>query len=392
MSIAPPTLKKLGAFLIVSAVMGAMAFTASANAGKSHSGKSAGKINVTIGAVMDETGSGSPTGVEHVRALNLAIRRINATSKTVHLSVIFKNSNSDPADAVSALQSLLANPHVNVITGGDLGAVCLSLQPLLAADGRPAVLMQCSSITGRGPNTFSLAPPRGTLAKNTVIHVLKPMGITSAALIWHQNPVLMADAQGFRDGMAASGIKLLADEGAAATTTDFSAQITDVLSKNPDAIGLAVLPAPSGAIVSQLRARGYKGLIFGQQAMDSGVYRQAAGSAADGSIIFTFWDPAVTSKASADMIARYTKAYPTAPYPDVFVAQGWDAAQVIAEAVTKAGSANKTALVNALQTKVFSGVENSRFAFNTQTGYARLSGYVIQMVGNGSKLLWPKAP
>lgn len=345
-----------------------------------------GKLDVQIGLVDSFTGPAAGTAVAHQRGAELAAQQINATSKNVHVELVTKNDKGTPRDGVAAVQSLLSDKSIDALTGVSLSSTGVAMLPLVASDGRPSVFMQLATLPSRSDNVLSLAPSRGPLATMTIDKVVAPKGIKSVGLIWMQNPVLEADAQAFRDALKKHGIPVVADQGASQTTSDFSSQITAVLSKNPDAIGLTCLPAASGTIVSQLRARGYKGMIFGQQAMDSEPFRKVAGGSAEGVDIFTFWDAAAANDQAKRFLSLYKQKYPNAPAPDVFTAQGWDAVQAIAQAAERAGSTDKDKLNAALKAAPFDGVEQEQIGFGSD-GFAKLTGYVVQLKGDSAEVL-----
>ena len=87
------------------------------------------------------------------------------------------------------------------------------------------------------------------------------------------------------------GIEVVARESYDAGDTDYSAQITKMMSANPDCILISVIGETGGPLVRQLRQNGYTGIILNKESfMDSQI--EIAGAEASNYIAFA--NPYVT--------------------------------------------------------------------------------------------------
>jgi branched-chain amino acid transport system substrate-binding protein len=370
----------------ITAAVGACSTAASSSNG---SNEAAGVKTVTIGLVDSLTGSAAAAGVEQQLAMQLAIKEIDSNpASKVKFSLIVKDDQTNPAQAVSAMQSLLADNSVVAVTGfveSEDGAATI---PLLAKDGRPALFLQVTTLPNRPPNVFSLGPPQvGTSTKVASYAYGKASG-KRVALISQVQPTLTAAADAFKSAATSAGMTMVSNQQVALTATSFDPQITNALSDNPDAIGLAMTPPNAGLVVSQLRSSGYKGVIFASSVADNATTIKTAGSAINGVYVCPFWDPAVSqsSAVSKAFVQDYEAAYPKELPPDFAGMQAYDAVHILSQAIASVGT-DKATLTKYLASTSFTNVgAQTTLRFNSD-GFADLSGYIVSLSSSGQNEL-----
>lgn len=140
---------------------------------------------------------------------------------------------------------------------------------------------------------------------------------------------------------------------------DFSAQIERLkgLKVQPDVLYVASDPSKCGVIVKQMRARGITQPIIGGDGYDTPLLVQLGGEGANHDVYFTTH---ASLNNPADKVQNFVKAY-KATYKsepeNAFAALGYDSAYLLADAITRAKSADPAKVVEALnQTNGFEGV------------------------------------
>jgi branched-chain amino acid transport system substrate-binding protein len=372
-----------GAFV---AACGSSSNDKSAGSGGTATAASGGTISAKVGLVDDVTGPLAFVGLEQQRAAKLAVDDVNKSNLGVKLTTVAKDAQSKPAGAVTAVQSLLSDSGVAGIVGFDETESGNGAMPLLARDGRPALMLQVTKLDKRPDNVVSMGPPTARVAKLAIDKVVAKRGVHRVGLIWVQQPTLTEAAVTFKNELKAAGIDVVADEGATLTTTNFDSQISKVIAAKPDAIGISGLSPQDGTILAGLKAHGYKGLVFAQQAADSPTTRKAAGDAFNGLVIGTYWDTAAANADADRLLAAWKAAYPSDPAPDVYGVQAWDAVHILARAIKNAGSTDKAKVVQALTSGSFAAALQDTISFGPD-GFASLEGYVVEMTATGAKVL-----
>lgn len=131
--------------------------------------------------------------------------------------------------------------------------------------------------------------------------------------------------------------------------TDFSSQLTEIknLNPQPDLIYVSSNPAEIGTIVKQARENGIELPIMGGDGYDTPLLLELAGDAAR-NVYFTthqgIYDDAPEGK---DFAAKYAAEYGNPPEA-VFAALGFDGINLMADAMTRAGSTDGAAVRDAL--------------------------------------------
>jgi len=138
--------------------------------------------------------------------------------------------------------------------------------------------------------------------------------------------------------------------------TDFTAQLTYAIGKNPDAIVTTGYYGEVALLAKQARELGYKGPILAGDAVDAPELIEIGGKAVEGLTFSTHYDPAgAITPISKTFLDLYQKKYNKEA--NAFAALGWDAYMVLLDAIERAGSVDGKAVSDALHaTQGFEGV------------------------------------
>jgi len=116
---------------------------------------------------------------------------------------------------------------------------------------------------------------------------------------------------------------------------DISTQLEAIQAANPDAILFYGQPEDVGRFAAQFRAAGISARFFGFDRLMEDGYRLNAGPAAEGTTITYFFDPNRTDPTWVEFAARFEKRF--GAKPDVYAAYGFDGANLMMEAIDRAG-------------------------------------------------------
>ena len=139
---------------------------------------------------------------------------------------------------------------------------------------------------------------------------------------------------------------------------DFTAQLTEIISKKPDVMFIPAYFAEGAIIMKQAQELGAVFQIMGGDAMDHPDIVKIGGSAVEGFIHTTFpYDPSMKdmNPVAAKFTANWRQAHPKAD-PNVNAALGYDTYMMVLDAIRRAGKAEPEAITQALAaTKGFAG-------------------------------------
>ena len=152
----------------------------------------------------------------------------------------------------------------------------------------------------------------------------------------------------FKETFLASGGTIVAEESFQEKDTDFKAVLTLIKSKNPDVIYVPGYYEEAGKIVKQARELGITIPILGGDGWDSPKLVEIAGKEA---LANTFISNHYAPDDESEAIVNFVKTYKAANKdvtPDALAALGFDSVNLLADAITRAGSTDPEKLRTAL--------------------------------------------
>jgi len=125
--------------------------------------------------------------------------------------------------------------------------------------------------------------------------------------------------------------------------TDFTAQLTDSIAKNPDVIFAPFHYREAALIVKQARELGYEGPLIGGDTWDAPEFIEIAGDASEGATFSTHFHPeGALTEMSKEFIDLYEDEF--GKEANAFAALGWDAYMLLVDAIERAGSVEPEAI------------------------------------------------
>ena len=279
-----------------------------------------------IGVVVPESGVAAVYGASVKSGVKLAFDRALAAGTAPHgLEVVYRDSGSDPARAVSAAEGLFENGAVAVI-GGVTSAEAKALIPV--ADRAACVLLSPSAsapdLARRTRFFFRVYPSDELEGVKAADFLVLTRGTRTVLVLQEDNdytrgllPVFVAELAS-RGGRITGSVRL--DEGG------WQAQVRETIGPHtPDGVyvcgyGEAILGA-----LRLLRNLGFRGTICTTSAFSAASLLARAGSLAEG-VFFPLVSLDVTSHQESvrSFVTRYKAIYNL--LPDIYAAHGYDAA------------------------------------------------------------------
>jgi branched-chain amino acid transport system substrate-binding protein len=174
---------------------------------------------------------------------------------------------------------------------------------------------------------------------------------------------------GFRDyikkTVMAGGGEVVAEEGyTEKQDVDFHGQLTKIKAANPEAIFVTGYYTEAGLIAKQARELGITVPMLGGDGWDSDQTTKIGGSAIDGCYFSNHYSPDEDRPEVQQFVkaykAKYKNADGTPKTPDAMAILGYDSMKLMADAISRAGSTDGTAIRDALAaTKDFPGASGA---------------------------------
>ncbi|HEY0292297.1 MAG TPA: ABC transporter substrate-binding protein [Hansschlegelia sp.] len=302
-----------------------------------------GPKRALVGLVQSTTGgSAALYGVEQKQAIELAFDEINASGRLegLVLNAIHADDGADRGQTVNIFQRLIRQDGVVAILGPTLSNSAFAADPIAQAAGVPVIASSntAPNLTKIGDFVFRTSVPEDKVFPSVLRYAVEKRGVKRVALIYGLDDALTRGAHDVQKKAAADlGLEIVGVESFQRGDVDFSAQLTKIRQANPDAIILGTLAEEAAAILRQARQLGFDDrLVFvGCNANISAKLFELAGAAANGIIVGAAWFSGYDGSRSQAFVAAYRKRYGTTP--DIYAAQGYDAAYILAQAIGAAG-------------------------------------------------------
>ncbi|MDB4895217.1 MAG: ABC-type branched-chain amino acid transport system, periplasmic component [Firmicutes bacterium] len=300
------------------------------------------KDPIKLGAVFILTGPSAGYGVSQQAGLKVALAEINAAGgiNGHQLDVQIEDSAGDKDKAINATQKLIDKDNVLAIIGPTLSAEMFAAGPVATQKGVPilGVSNTANGITAIGNYVFrNSLPEEGVLP--TVVKTAKDKAkVANAALLFdNQDDFSKSGGDVFKAAMDKEGIKIVDTETFGTKDNDFGAQIDKALAAKPDGIFISSLYPAGSQLLIQLRAKGYKGPVFGGNGFNSPKVFEIANNASENLTVGSPWFSGATTPEATKFIDAYKKAN-DGKVPDQFAAQAYDGLKLMAKAIEKANT------------------------------------------------------
>lgn len=315
---------------------------------------------IKIGGLGPLTGPLAIYGVTATNGSKLAFEEINKNGGILGKQVEFVlfDEKGDSTEAVTAYNRLV-DEGVVALVGDITSKPSLAVAEIAAQDNMPMITPTGTqfNITEAGPNVFRVCftdSYQGVILANLAKNNLKAN--TVAIMVNNSSDYSDGVAEAFIKEAERLGLKIVAKEGYAEGDKDFRAQLTKVAATNPDVLLVPDYYEQVALITTQAREVGVKSTFIGPDGWDG--VAKALDSSAYGAVENSYFTNHYSVEDTNEKVQNFLKAYREKykDEPSAFSALSYDAAYLMKDAIEKAGSIDKDAIVKAMKESDFAGV------------------------------------
>ncbi len=314
----------------------------------------AARKEARIGFAFSMTGGAAAYGDTQKKGAQLALDEINSRAGQDGIEIVadFDDDASQPQQGINVFNRFIAADKVVMIIGPTLSNTAQAADRIAQQSGVPvlAVSNTAKGITDIGDYIFRDSLTEMAVIPNTIRVAKEKLGIRKVAVLYGNDDAFTKGGyDAFKKALGDSNIEVLSEQTFAKGDRDFSPQLTQIRSVNPDALVVSALVEEASGIVSQARQLGIPPSvhIIGGNGFNSPSLMKNAGKAAEGVIVGASWNAASSSPLNRKFVEAYTARYGSPP--DQFAAQAYAAVYIAREALGRAGSTdNQKALRDAL--------------------------------------------
>ena len=308
---------------------------------------------IKIGLISSLTGSVSTYGQSVRNAVTMAVDDINASGGILgrQISLIILDDKGDGTEAAQAARRLIDRENVALILGPVITPSVMAVAPICQAAGVPMLTPTGTGdqITTVGDFIFRGAYKDSFQGRIMAQFAAENLSLKEAAIIYDvANDYSVGLRNAFKTTFEELGGKIIAEESYSTGDTDFSAQLTSLAMRNPQALFIPDYYSTAGPILMQARLMGMDAVMLGVDGWDSPDLSALAGGFEEGGYIVNHYSGDVDSPVTQGFIAQYTAAFGQAP--DALAALAYDGVMIVTKALEAAGSTDPEALKQALGT------------------------------------------
>jgi len=307
-----------------------------------------------IGFYSPLTGAAATQGTAALNSVELYIAELNERGGLLGMPVeLFKYDDAqDTEEAVKIATKLVEVDKVDFVISSIISNCVMASGQILEDAQIPFFGMGFSPTFMQQGWEYCVRPTMNSARSIPYLTtVMKEFGFESVAVFEGQDDYGASAGKTMREACEKDGITVTTTENYVSGDTDFSGQVAKILNSKPDCVFLGVLGSEVGNAMKQFRQFGYDGVLFYSEPLQQDHY-DIAGEATD-HIAFAF--PYVTYTDINDctddfmmaFLEKYVAAYDELPKGEAAY-RNWDAMAVLEEGVTKAGTKDGKAVLEAI--------------------------------------------
>lgn len=307
---------------------------------------------IRIGGITAVTGDKAEMGESFWRSWQLAIDKVNAEGGVLGrpVELVLEDSKGDPKEAVELTKKMGDDESICAVLGPMTSSEAIACAPVFE-EYTMVEMSPCASNNQYAPMneyTYTVAGKMDAEQPYLVERgVHEFLNAKSIGVIWSNDDWGASAFESTRIGCEEYGIEITDDESFVAGEKDFTAILTKIRQTNPEYLMLITQAADGALVLNQLDAMGWDIPVIGAGAMYSDQVPLLAGEAAEGLVASAAFFLSEDNPTAWDYATKFYEG--AGFYPTIHGPLSYDAALLVCGAIEKAGSTDRQAVRDALQ-------------------------------------------
>jgi branched-chain amino acid transport system substrate-binding protein len=308
---------------------------------------------IRIGLMLPYTGTYAQLGVAITNGFKLAVTESGGKLGGREIEYFTVDDESEPSKATDNANKLVTRDKVDVLVGTVHSGVEMGIIKIVRESG----VLHINPNAGVAAATGALCAPnifRTSFANSQTTYpmgkVLADRGVKSVVTLTWKYAAGEEMVEGFKDGYAKGGGKILKELYLPFPSVEFQSLLTEIASLKPDAVFVFFAGGGAAKFLKDWQAAGLKGKIglYGSGFLTDGVL-DAVGDAAEGVETTLHYGDGIETPKNKTFRLNYAKTYKL--QPDVYAVQGYDAGLLLATGLkaVKGDMSKKKELIAAME-------------------------------------------
>ena len=336
--------------------------------------------DINVGIIDPLSGGVAFDGTTDLQGAKMAVEEINAAGGVLgaKINLIPEDGACNPAQSVAAAEKLITQSKVVAL----LSAMCSSATGAAAEVTRKyqvpmlSAMSGAPSLTEQGNQWFFRATSTTSLSGKYFAKALADYsGAKKVALLVTTDDWGRAVVENYGKAFQNMGIQVVATEYFDRNTSDFTDLMTKIRASGADTIIANGGVQIAANVTNQARQLGFTGPIVGEGSFGTEPWAKLVGKFTDKVAGIIEWAPSINDDQNKKFVADYQKKYNA--LPTQYSATGYNAVYMLADALKRAGRADREALRKALAETDFTGLKGN-FKFNAKGQAYNFYMYLIE--------------
>ena len=308
---------------------------------------------IVIGAIGPLSGAASTYGQSVKNGAQVFLDKVNANGGIDGKQVVlkFEDDEADPTKSINAYDKLVNQDGVKLLLGPVTSGAANAVGPNATADGVPMITpsgTETNLTTTGGEYVFRTCYIDATQGEVISKYASENLGAKTMAILYNKDSdYSIGIAEAAKAQFESNGGTVVEYISYNDGDKDFSAQLTNINSSNPDVLVLPDYYSVVPVIADQARKIGITSQLMGGDGWDSPELVKIGGDAVEGAVFVNHYSPDDSDPEVQEFVNSYKEKY--GETPDAFAALSYSTLQLFEEAITKAGSTDGEAVKDALK-------------------------------------------
>ncbi|MBM7854718.1 branched-chain amino acid transport system substrate-binding protein [Desulfohalotomaculum tongense] len=310
---------------------------------------SGGGDTIKIGFLGATTGDQADFGSKTLAGMKMAAEDLNKEGGVLgkKIEIVEEDHGSKLSEGVNVVQKLINRDKVVAIVGDPTTGITKAVAPI--AESSHVVLLSAGAVGANVVNTED-GKLREYVYRNTLLDAVAAPAVVkylAEELGWKKVAIVTTKDLDYSVGLTKIFKKALADNGIEVVTEEtimdkdrnFAATVTAIKPHQPDGIVFTGYYTAGGLFMKEVKKQGLDINMVGGDGLLGSTLWEMGGEAVNGSMVYCGFeaDPSMAQGKTKDFIERYSEAN-NGEMPNMFVAQGYDAVMMLADAIKAANS------------------------------------------------------
>jgi len=317
---------------------------------------------IVIGEFASLTGGTASFGQSSHKGVEMAVDEVNAAGGVLGKKVrlVSEDNQSKAGESATVVRRMISRDQIVALIGEVASSRSLEAAPIAQQNKIPMISPASTNpkVTEVGDYVFRVCfidPFQGAVLAKFMLQ----SGWKNAAILTDvKQDYAVGLTEFFKDYFTKNGGTIVSEQSYSSGDKDFKAQLTSIRGANPQAILVSGYYNEAGLIASQARELDLNVPLLGGDGWDSPSLVDVAGAAMEGNFFSNHFSAEDTSPAVQNFLVKFKAKYNEDP--DAMAALGYDATNLLFDAIKRAGSTESAGLRTAIaSTKDFPGVTGS---------------------------------